>query len=203
MFTLVVQDHMSAPAITAWTDTEVGEAIRTIRARHVHYLLVVDVHYKLVGIVTSRDLEDCATMDPVGAHMTPSPHTTTPDTTLVQAATKMRDLHVGALPVLDHGELVGIITASDIFDGFLELLGTRRPGTRVVVPLRTVVHDMPELLAAVARTRVPITGLTTLGDGHCVWAILNFDTVDPAAVTGALNSAGFPPAQVDILAVAA
>jgi CBS domain-containing protein len=203
VFTMIVRDHMSAPAVTAWIETEVGEAIRTMYARNIQHLPVVDAQHKLVGIVTRRDLEAAPAADPVGVHMTGSPHTTHPDTALVKAATKMRDLHVGALPVVDRGELVGIITATDIFDGFLELLGTRRPGTRVVVPLRTVIHDIPEMLSAVAPSGVPVTGLTTLANGHCVWAILNFDTVEPEPVIGALKDAGFPPAQVNVMAAAA
>jgi CBS domain-containing protein len=37
-----------------------------------------------------------------------------PDTTLQQAAQKMRDLDVGSLPVCDHDRLAGIVTDRDI-----------------------------------------------------------------------------------------
>ncbi len=39
---------------------------------------------------------------------------TTPDETTKEAARKMHDLHVGSLPVIDDGKLVGIITDRDI-----------------------------------------------------------------------------------------
>ena len=41
----------------------------------------------------------------------------------------MRDHGVSFLPVVDDGKLV-IITESDIFDSFIELLGFREKGTR-------------------------------------------------------------------------
>ena len=40
---------------------------------------------------------------------------------------------MGALPVVDNGKLVGIITESDIFDAFIDLMGLRQTGTRVVI----------------------------------------------------------------------
>ena len=46
--------------------------------------------------------------------MTRNVITTTPDTSLAAAAAQMREHEVGALPVLDHGRLVGIITDRDI-----------------------------------------------------------------------------------------
>lgn len=39
-----------------------------------------------------------------------NPICTTPDALLEEAAVLMRDNNVGALPVVDHGKLVGIIT---------------------------------------------------------------------------------------------
>jgi CBS domain-containing protein len=37
-----------------------------------------------------------------------------PDTALVQIARKMRDMDIGALPVVDRGDIVGIVTDRDI-----------------------------------------------------------------------------------------
>jgi acetoin utilization protein AcuB len=41
--------------------------------------------------------------------------------TLKQVATLMLELRIGGLPVIENGELVGIITESDIFKRFVEL----------------------------------------------------------------------------------
>lgn len=40
--------------------------------------------------------------------------TTHPSATSLEAATKMRELYVGCLPVVEEGELVGIVTGSDM-----------------------------------------------------------------------------------------
>jgi acetoin utilization protein AcuB len=59
----------------------------------------------------------------------------------------MRDKDIGALPVLDNGALVGIITETDIFDAFLEILGFRSRGTRLSVEID---QDRPGILADIA-----------------------------------------------------
>ena len=46
--------------------------------------------------------------------MTTSPETLMPEATLQQASEKMKRAHVGALPVLRHERLVGILTDRDI-----------------------------------------------------------------------------------------
>jgi acetoin utilization protein AcuB len=52
-------------------------------------------------------------------------------TPIEEAARIMRDKKIGALPVVDGERLVGIITESDIFRAFIEVVGTREPGVRV------------------------------------------------------------------------
>ena len=46
--------------------------------------------------------------------MTPGLESISPDATAKEAARKMHDMHIGSLPVVDEGELVGIITDRDI-----------------------------------------------------------------------------------------
>jgi CBS domain-containing protein len=46
--------------------------------------------------------------------MTPGPRTCSPFSTVTEAAALLRDEHAGALPVVDAGKPVGIITAHDI-----------------------------------------------------------------------------------------
>jgi len=82
----------------------------------------------------------------VSAVMTKDVITISPDTLLEEAAVLMRDNRVGALPVLENNKLVGIITETNIFDAFIDLLGFREPGTRIAVE----VDDTPGILADVA-----------------------------------------------------
>jgi CBS-domain-containing membrane protein len=88
--------------------------------RRIHHLVVVDNH-DVVGLLTSDDLRQ---PESVGAPtvemlMTRRIVCAAPDLTVRKAANLLRGSSVGALPVLDRGRLVGIVTVSDL----LELLG--------------------------------------------------------------------------------
>lgn len=65
--------------------------------------------------------------------MTKNPITISPNALLEEAAILMRDNGVSFLPVVENEKLVGIITESDIFDSFIELLGFREKGTRLTI----------------------------------------------------------------------
>src|SRR5512135_2108665 len=43
----------------------------------------------------------------------------------------MADNKIGSLPILRGGQLVGVITDTDLFNAFLGMLGGRRPGVRL------------------------------------------------------------------------
>jgi len=59
--------------------------------------------------------------------------TVTEDTPLEEAARIMADNNIGGLPVMRDDQLVGIITETDIFKVFLEMLGGRDDGVRLSV----------------------------------------------------------------------
>jgi CBS domain-containing protein len=98
-----------------------------MRVRRIHHLVVVDDHH-VKGLLTDESLRgpeaDSATsIEPL---MTTRVATAPPDLTVRKAANLLRGSSVGALPVLDRGRLVGIVTVSDL----LELLGRgEHPGS--------------------------------------------------------------------------
>jgi len=108
---------------------------------------VLDSHGKLVGIVSAQDLL-YASPSPASSLsvwemnyllaklqveqvMTRKVITVTEDTPLEEAARIMADNKIGGLPVVHDAKLVGIITETDLFKTFVELLGARDPGVRV------------------------------------------------------------------------
>ena len=83
------------------------------------------------------------------------------DTPLEEAARIMADQKIGGLPVLDQGELVGIITETDIFKILIELLGARTPGLRVTVIVPEERGSLAKLAQALADKCGNILSLVT------------------------------------------
>lgn len=80
----------------------------------------------LVGILTDRDLRQYVGVEErthIEAAMTETPLTGAPTLTVEEVTQVMRKHQISGLPMLESGQLVGIITTSDILTTFLELTG--------------------------------------------------------------------------------
>lgn len=127
----LVRDWMTREVLTVSPDTTVLEAGRLMVDRTIRRLPVVDAD-RLIGIVTHGDVRGARASAATGLDiwelsfmlsrltvreiMTPNPVTISPDATIGEAAQSMLKYMIGGLPVVDHqGQLVGIITESDIF----------------------------------------------------------------------------------------
>jgi CBS domain-containing protein len=123
---MLVRTRMSHPAVTIRQDAELQQALQLMQRKRLRRLPVVDADGRLAGIVVERDLLLAATRF-TGVHielaeiMTHDVVTATPDMTLTQVARTMLELRIGGLPVVENGEIVGMITESDIFRRFVEM----------------------------------------------------------------------------------
>ena len=178
---MFVRERMSTEPVTISVSASITEALRTMRQHQVRRLPVLDENGVLVGIVSEKDLlyaspspatslsiyemHDMLSRLQVTELMTADPVTVTPDTLLEEAALIMADSKFGGLPVVKDGELVGIITETDIFVVFLELLGARQKGLRVTLRIPERMGEMARITTAIARLGGNILALGSfLGD---------------------------------------
>jgi acetoin utilization protein AcuB len=97
--------------------------------------------------------------------MTEAVVTVTPGATLDQAAHLLVKHKIGAMPVVDAGKLVGIITASDLLRSFAELLGTAEEGvSRIDLALSGDPGEMAQIAQLVAGESGEILGMGTYHD---------------------------------------
>ena len=119
---LTVNDLMTILPLAVQTDTPLSELRDFMSLESIRQLPVLE-DGKVVGIVTERDLRS-ADLQPIPQDicaesvMTRDPFTVTPDTPAYKAAEMLRIYKIGALPVVEDGALVGIVTVSDFLDQF-------------------------------------------------------------------------------------
>lgn len=148
---MFVRDCMSSPAVTITPDTPFQIALKAMHEHKFRRLPVVDKNGRLAGIVSERDL----------LHASPSPASslsvwemnyllakltvqqimtraiiiTSPDTPIEHAASLMVANKIGGLPVVDENDhVVGMITETDIFKVFVEMMDGKE-GVRLTVDL--------------------------------------------------------------------
>ena len=144
-----VEHIMTSPVVTVPGDTPVLEAANLMKERNIERLPVVEGG-RLVGIVTKdrvlRASPSAATS--LSLHeihylyaklqvkeiMEADPVTVGPTTTVEEAVRLAQEKKVGCLPVVDGGQVVGILTTNDFFYLVLNpLLGIGEGGSRVIV----------------------------------------------------------------------
>lgn len=167
---MLVRDRMSRHPITVRPDVSIHEALQIMRREKIRRLPVLDENGKLVGIVAEKDLLYASPSSAkalnvyelqyllakltVGDVMTRNVITVTEFTPLEEAARIMVDNKIGALPVMRGDQLVGIITETDIFKVFLELLGAREKGLRLTL----LVPEAKGVLASLTGTIAELGG---------------------------------------------
>jgi acetoin utilization protein AcuB len=156
---------MSHPVITLNPRMPIMEALDLLRREHIRRAPVIQ-DGKMVGIVSDKDLLNASPSEatslsvwelnyllskiPVREVMTRDVLSVSEDTPIEEAARIMADNKIGGLPVLNGDQVVGIITETDLFKVFLELMGAREPGVRVTVLIPEKRGQLARLTQAIA-----------------------------------------------------
>jgi CBS domain-containing protein len=117
---VTLRDFMSGgDVLTIEPTVTLGEAARAMRRRDVGAAIVLE-DGKLVGIFTERDLLRAIAesrhpdQHHVRAYMTPDPITLPPDHSPSEAAQIMTERKFRHIPVVEDGELLGIVSIRDL-----------------------------------------------------------------------------------------
>ena len=174
---MLVGERMTRDPIVVYDNTSIYKAIKIMRDNKVRRLPVLNDKGALVGIVSERDLlyaspSPATSLSIDELHylmsritvtevMTKEVITVTEDTPLEEAARIMADNKIGGLPVEGKGELVGIITETDLFKIFLELLGAYEMGVRLTMLVPDEKGMLAEVTGAIAGLGGNIVSLGT------------------------------------------
>ncbi len=121
MAKLYVKDIMSKRVVTVGEDTTVKEALRTMDKNNVSSLLISCGGDRPFGIVTRKDIireiviKDGDLGMQISKIMTSPLIVATPNLRIKDAAMLIDRYEVRRLPVLQKGEIVGMVSTSDIF----------------------------------------------------------------------------------------
>jgi CBS domain-containing protein len=109
------------PLATLEPAATVSAATRLMAERRISHVIVTD-HGRVAGVVCACDLERSLDQDAIGQHMSRSPVTLALGESAFTAARCMLEQGISCLPVVQAGELVGVVTLSDLRRaGLLEL----------------------------------------------------------------------------------
>jgi len=207
---MYIKNSMTANPFTLAPEATIAEAMELMRNKGVKRIPIVR-NGILVGIVTHGQLLEVSpspattlsvfeinyllSKTKIETIMTRKVITVTPETLLEEASLLMRENKISGLPVMEEGKLVGIITESDIFDAFIEIMGFRDKGTRITVATGS---DHPgvlaELTGIIAGRGINITHIAAFRSE----IIIRINTTNVDDVIQAIKSKGYTIVSVII-----
>ena len=134
---LRVEQYMTTSLTTVNQDELVELVAYLMHVRQIRHVLIEDNDHRLVGIVSYRSVlklmaegrtQAEAESMPVSDVMEQNPVTVAPETPTLEAISKMRSNRVSALPVVQDGQLVGLVSETDFMPMAYHLLEERLQG---------------------------------------------------------------------------
>ncbi len=204
-----VKDRMRRSLVSVTQSDTLDHALTTLKRFHIRHLPVVKGD-RVVGIVSDRDVKKAApspfdypTAEEFRAFtsavtikdiMTKEVVTVAPLTPIEEAASLMSQKRIGALPVVQDGRLVGMLTETDVLDVITEMMGATQTASRVEIEIPASPGTLTEVIGIVEGQQVEIASLVTLParEGARRLVIMRLRTINPDPVVRALEARGYP-----------
>jgi acetoin utilization protein AcuB len=201
---------MSADVFTIGLDASVNEAFRIMKEKNIRRLPVMDKN-RLAGIITLGDLNQATPSAATSLSIYElnyllartrvkdifPPHqkviTVTPQTYIETAAKLMLQHQISGLPVMEGDKLVGIITETDLFRALIDILGVKRPHTRIDTLIPEGPGSLAEITGIMASRGINIINTVVYFDDALgkYKVILRIEALDYQPVVEALRSKGY------------
>ena len=193
---LAVREVMATHPITVRPHETARHAYQLMRDNRFRHLPVME-DGRLVGILSDRDLRPVL-LSPglararVRELMSEDLTTVGPDTPIEEAASLLVVKKIGCLPVVAQGQLVGIVTETDLLAVLVELLGLLTQSTRLDVGVAGG-PDAYERIVEINRAlegRIQSVGAVPGSEGKTVFSV-RLQPCDTRPIVEALRTAGF------------
>lgn len=210
---MFVSKRMSPNPVTITPATKVTEAAAIMRDKKFRRLPVID-NGKLVGIITDRDLRQVSPSPAttlsiyelnylldkmlVGEVMKKDVVTINVDATIEEAALLMYTNKIGGLIVVDSaGVVVGVITETDIFKSFVDVMGLTEGRTRLTLEFTDKVGTLHEITGVFKEMGINILSFASQHlPGNRIEMVIRADIQDPAELVKRLEAIGYPVTNV-------
>ncbi|WP_313469892.1 CBS and ACT domain-containing protein [Carnobacterium sp.] len=203
-----VQNYMTAEVVTVPEDTKVLEALDIMKEHNFHRLPVVR-NGRMVGLITEEIIQENSpstatslsihelnyllTKTTVGDIMHKTVVTISATDLLEEAAVRMLEDEVGALPVVeDEDKVIGIITDKDLFRAFIDVMGNNNKGSRIVIDIPEdhsgILEDITNILAA---DNISINQIAVYRQKEVTQVVIQMDSLQLEEIKEILTTEGY------------
>lgn len=168
---MAVKDFMTRKVVYVSPDTTVAHTADMMREQGLRRLPVIE-NDRLVGVVTERTMAEASPSKVTSLSiyemnyllnktkirdiMARDVVTVSPYASLEDAVYAMMKNQVGILPVIEAGQVFGVITEKDVFKAFLEVSGYGEEGIRVIITADDTVGTLAKIVDTISADNLNI-----------------------------------------------
>ncbi|MFX3673153.1 MAG: acetoin utilization AcuB family protein [Paenisporosarcina sp.] len=141
---MIIEEMMKTNVLTLQPTHTIMDAITLLRENKIRHLPITDSSGQLVGLISDRDIKEATPSSLLNQQqnvhavklqdiMTKNPIVGHPLDFVEEVATIFYDQHIGCLPIVSQGKLVGVVTETDLLYKYIELTGAHQPGSHIEV----------------------------------------------------------------------
>ena len=204
---MYVHERMTRRPTVVLPDYSVSKAYQLMTEGRFSQLPVVDSDNKLIGLVTEKLLAEInpssatslsvyeinylLSKTKVNDIMKTGVFKIDKNALLEDAALIMKENRISSLPVTDGEYLVGIITRTDIFRAFIDIMGVKAPGTRVAITATDKTGVFAEITQIFASYGIDIRNISNFNENGKLEMVVKVRSFDVDKAVEDIKSKGY------------
>ncbi|MCM3759624.1 acetoin utilization AcuB family protein [Alkalihalobacillus oceani] len=202
---MLIEQIMTRDVITLDADATIKEAMRLIELHKIKHIPIVDEDHHIIGIVSDRDIRDASPSifhatdhledfhKPVSTIMKRGVITAHPLDFVEEISNIFYEHHIGCLPIIDSGRLVGLITEKDVLHTLVELIGANQPSSHIEIKVENITGKLADIATIFKLNKVNITSVLVYPYKDPAYKVLTFrvQTMDPRRLIAILEEQGY------------
>ena len=202
---MIIEQIMKTNVTTLRPTNTIAEAIETLNKYKIRHLPITDADWKLIGIVTDRDIRDASPsifhadehledfQKPLSSIMKTDVITGHPLDFVEEVAALFYEHRISCLPIVKEEKLVGIVTESDLLYTLVQLTGAHQPGSQLEVKVPNRTGMLSEVSSIFRKRNVNIASVLVYPDKDEQYKILVFrvQTMNPVTIIEDLQKEGY------------
>lgn len=202
---MIVEEVMQTNVHTLSPDDTIATALQLCRDYKIRHIPITNEKGALVGLVTDRDIKDATPSilqketgeeelnKPLHLIMKENVITGHPLDFIEDIAAALYEHNISCIPVVQNGDIVGILTETDVLHTFVELTGVNQPGSRIEVKVPNKAGMLFEVLQVLNERHANIHSVLLYPDRTDEnYKVITFRvrTMNPVGVVDDLKKAG-------------
>lgn len=203
---MIVEEIMKTEVYSLTPNDTVGDAVKLMREKDIRHLPIVDENMHVKGIVTEHDIkivlpsylsEETTTAiynSPLEEIMVHDPIIGHPLDFVEEIAVLFYENKISCIPIVSGGQLVGIITTTDVLHRYIELTGATMPGSKLDIRVSNKPGVLYDILGIITNHHTNVLSVLIYPDSeHSDSRILSIriQIINPLAIIEDLRKEGF------------